>query len=94
MPFSQLFIWVEGPDDQRFVNTILRVEFERQYNSVRVIPYAEMKKEKIIKFIESIRAMPNATYIFLADNDDSPCVSAKKEELASAIKSLQIERSR
>lgn len=92
MPFNQLFVWVEGADDQRFVNAILQAEFEQQYKSVRVIAYAGMKKEKITKFIESIRAIPNATYIFLADIDNATCVSAKKEELTRAIKSLQIDQ--
>lgn len=92
MAFSQLFVWVEGPDDQRFVEAILRAELEIHYNLVQVIPYAGMKKEKITKFIESIRAIPYASYVFLADKNDSPCISAKKQKLTTKIKSLQTGR--
>lgn len=92
MAFNQLFVWVEGPDDQRFVDTIFRVELERSFNYVQVIPYAGMKKEKITRFIQSIRAIPNANYIFLVDKNDSPCVAAKKEKLTRAIRSLEADR--
>ncbi len=92
MPFKELFVWVEGPDDQRFVDTILRVEFEKHYDLVQVIPYAGMKTLKIIKFIESIRAIPSADYIFVADHDAATCVSTRKQELTARIKSLQTDR--
>jgi hypothetical protein len=92
VPFTQLFVWVEGPDDQRFVDTILRPRLEELYDWVEVVPYSGMANEKITKWIESIRSINDATYAFLADNDQSACVPAKKEELVRRIKSLQPSR--
>jgi hypothetical protein len=92
MPFSQIFVWVEGPDDQRFVETILLPAMRGQYDFVEIVPYAGMTKEKAIKWLESIRAMENTNYIFLADKDRSPCVSQKKADLTQKIKSLQADR--
>jgi hypothetical protein len=91
MPFRQLFVWVEGLDDQRFVDSILRPPFEQLYEWIDVVPYAEMKAEKIVKFIESIRSMSDTDYIFLSDRNKSPCISARKEALVRKYKSLQPE---
>jgi len=92
MPFSQMFVWVEGPDDQRFVETILLPAMQEQYDFVEIVPYAGMTKDKAIKWLESIRAMENTEYVFLADRDRSPCVSQKKADLTRKIKSLQANR--
>jgi hypothetical protein len=90
MPFTQFFIWVEGPDDERFVDTVLRPELAGHYDWVEVVTYAGMTKAKITKWIESLRAMEGTTYAFLIDNDESPCVLGRKGELLRKVKSLQI----
>lgn len=78
--YKQLFIWVEGDDDERFFNRIIIPELKKRYDMVKVIKYAEMKKEKIDNFIKSIEGM-KADYIYFADIDNSPCVTAKKEKI-------------
>ena len=77
--YKLLFIWVEGDDDERFFNKILSPKFQKKYGNVKIIKYAAMKKEKVDNFIRSIKAM-RADYIYLTDINDSPCVTAKKEE--------------
>jgi len=71
------------------VDTVVRPQLEPKYDWVEVVPYAGMTKAKVTKWIESIRAMEYADYVFLADNDESPCVSTKKAALVQQIKSLQ-----
>jgi len=78
-PYKLLFIWVEGNDDERFFRKILIPRFQEKYDTVKIIRYATMKHEKIDNFIKSIKAM-GADYIYLTDINDSPCVTAKKEE--------------
>lgn len=78
-PYKLLFIFVEGDDDERFFNRILSPKLQEKYDTVKIIRYATMKKEKVDNFIRSIKAM-GAEYIYVTDIDNSPCVTAKKEE--------------
>ena len=77
--YKLLFIFVEGDDDERFFNRILSPKLQEKYDTVKIIRYATMKKEKVDNFIRSIKAM-GAEYIYVTDIDNSPCVTAKKEE--------------
>jgi len=88
MPTSKLlFIWVEGDDDERFFNGILSPKLQRKYGTIKIIRYAKMKKEKVDNFIRSIKAM-GAEYIYLTDINDSPCVTAKKEEMQKKYQNI------
>ena len=46
-----------------------------------------MRKEKVDNFIRSIRAM-GADYIYLADINDYPCITAKKGEIQRKYKNI------
>jgi len=85
--YKLLFIWVEGDDDERFFNKILSPKFQKKYGTVKIIRYATMKKEKVDNFVRSIKAM-GADYIYLTDINDSPCITAKKEETQSKYKNI------
>jgi len=85
--YKLLFIWVEGDDDERFFNKILSPKFQEKYDTVKIIQYAKMKKEKINNFIRSIKAM-EADYIYLTDINDSPCVTIKKRKIQSKYKNI------
>lgn len=69
-----LFIFVEGPDDERFLKKIL-VD-----NSIKIIEFASKKKEYINNYIKSIKSMPNYDYILLCDAD-SKTIENKKQEI-------------
>ena len=58
-----LYIFVEGDDDSRFISNFSRVQ------ETIIIEYASDKKEKTTNFIKSIKSMPYADYLFLADSD-------------------------
>ena len=79
--YKKLFIWVEGPSDQRFFDKVVKPEFERKYgrNQVHIRQYSEMRKELFIKSIDGIKANDNH-YICIADIDKAPCVSRRKQE--------------
>ena len=82
-----LFILIEGDDDEKFFNKILIPKFKKSYNTIRIIKYATMKKEKVDNFIRSIKAM-ESDYIYLTDINDSPCITAKKEEMQAKYKNI------
>jgi len=70
--YKMLYILVEGNDDERFVDAILKPVFENNYNFVRPYKYADKPKKTILKLIKSIHAM-GADFFCLADLDNSPC---------------------
>jgi len=46
--YKRLFIWVEGLDDQRFIENIIIPYFEERYDDIRTIKYANMNNEKFL----------------------------------------------
>jgi len=77
---KRLFILVEGGDDVRFFGRIVKPLFISLYDSVEIIPYACIKREKVNKFLKSVRLM-NHDYIFVSDIDFEHSVRDKKQIL-------------
>lgn len=75
-----LFLLVEGPDDERFAETILKELFLRDYYAVKIIRYAQKTKKYINNLIKSANAM-NADYILLTDFNSSPCITHRKHKM-------------
>ncbi|MCX6641184.1 MAG: hypothetical protein NTW14_12035 [bacterium] len=84
MDYKRLFIWVEGDDDERFIERILTPICMKSYDHVHVQKYAQMKTEKKIEFLQSIEDM-GADYIFLADINHHPCKSSKKDSIIAKL---------
>ena len=91
MGYRKMFIWVEGNDDVRFFDKIIKPKLRGKYNLVEIIHYAHWKEEKVDNFLKSIKAM-NADYIYLADINESPCVTAKKQEIKGKLKNVDEDR--
>lgn len=87
MSYRRLFVWVEGPDDLRFFETLAKPVLARRYNWIDIVQYACMKDEKVRDFITSINAM-NADYLFARDIDTFPCASAAKVDAVSHVANL------
>ena len=87
MSYRRLFIWVEGEDDKRFFQSILEPKLQVKYNLVETRHYATLKKEKVDNFLKSIKAM-GADYIYVTDINDSPCVTAKKQETQNKLRNI------
>ncbi|MFA4875945.1 MAG: hypothetical protein WC586_00900 [Methanoregula sp.] len=77
---KRLFILVEGEDDVRFFGRIVKPLFVHRYDSVEIIPYACIKREKVSRFLKSVIQMGN-DYIFVADIDTERSVRDKKQIL-------------
>jgi len=80
MPNKGVFIFLEGPDDERFIKAVLNKPLREKFGWVIPYMYAQKKKQNICNYINSINSM-GANYIFLADLDSYPCISSKKEAL-------------
>jgi hypothetical protein len=83
-----LYIFVEGDRDEDFFERIAKPRLVDRYNKIIIIKYAQKRIEYINSYIRSILSM-NADYIFIADIDNSPCKTAKKEELRRKIPNLE-----
>lgn len=84
MPYRTLYIFVEGPDDERFFGKIIKPRFEGKYQYVRIITYKKNEhrdKHFVIRFIRNIKS-PSwpADYLFVSDINNSPCATAKKQK--------------
>jgi hypothetical protein len=82
MPAKRLFIFVEGSDDVRFFETIIKPRFEHLFDSVELITFACTKSVKVDRFIRGINAM-NHSYIIVTDIDLEKSVAAKKSIILS-----------
>jgi len=83
-----LYIFVEGDRDEDFFERIVKPRLVDRYNKIIIIKYAQKRIEYINSYIRSILSM-NANYIFIADIDNSPCKTAKKEELKRRFPNLE-----
>ncbi len=90
MGYTRMYLWVEGPDDERLIDGIIKPIFEEKYDSVQIVKYAEETKKKINDYLKSIKAM-KADYIFFTDND-SPCVTAEKKKTKVRYRQIDEER--
>ena len=89
--YRKLFIWVEGNDDKRFFEKIVELKLKKKYSYIHIINYAQMRKEKIDNFLRSIKSM-GADYLYVIDINNSPCVTAKKDEILSKLRNIDKEK--
>lgn len=82
---ERFFIFVEGTDDERFINTIL------EKDNIKVIKYAREKKERINSYIKVIKKMSDCDYILICDID-LKSLNQKKKEILSQFPSCESEK--
>jgi hypothetical protein len=91
MSFRRLIVFVEGDDDERFFDAVLRERIAPKYQSVRVWRYARERLKRVEDLLRSAQAM-GAEYLYFADIDDAPCVAAKKERIQGKLPRLDAAR--
>jgi len=75
-----MWIFVEGESDRRFANAVLLPILRKRYDYIDTWEYAQKPPEKTAEFLRAMKSM-KADCLFLADIDDSPCVTARKDRL-------------
>ena len=83
---------MEGDDDQRFANSILRPLLEPVFDYLEIYQYAQKRPSDVRRYIRSLDRIPDADYLFIADFDQGPCVTMRKSRLIDRYGSLEIER--
>ncbi len=99
MDYKELFIFVEGVDDKRFVDTIILpfLYAKGGYNFIKVIEYSSLSHQAIRIFLNTTTHKATQDYIFLCDMDGNanpnPSISERKEKESNKYgKSLDINK--
>jgi hypothetical protein len=87
MPYTRLFLLVEGDDDVRFVERVVIPKLSSCYDFVQAWKYAQRKAEKVNAFLRGIKSM-GADYLLLGDLNAYPCFPKKKEALLRTFTQL------
>ena len=90
--FRRFTLFVEGNDDQRFADSILRPLLEPVCDYLEIYRYAEKRPSDVRRYVISLDRTPNADYLFIADFDQGPCVTLRKSRLINRYGSLEPER--
>ena len=77
---DEIYILVEGNDDERFVEWVLKPILNTRYDYIRYYQYAQRPKRRIEQFIQSIVSR-KAVFLCLTDIDMYPCITARKESV-------------
>jgi hypothetical protein len=85
MPYRRLFIWVEGPDDTRFFDRVIKPLFSTSHDWVEVREHSGLPRKKLRDFLRGIRAM-RADCLFVVDLNQSPCISERKRRLRKTLR--------
>jgi hypothetical protein len=92
MAYNLLFILIEGDDDERFFESVVKPFLQERYSAIRFWQYAEENEKRKVNFIKSINSM-KADYICIGDIDDVPCITAKKEKITDDFsKKITVDR--
>jgi hypothetical protein len=89
--YKRLFIFVEGPDDDRFFNKIVKGLFKDRYNEIEILEYSRKTGEYINNFLKNIGKM-GAEYICQSDLDEVPCATERKEKLKERFSGFEENR--
>lgn len=92
MGYKQLFLFVEGEDDERFFSAVLLPLLGGSYEHIHLIQYSKFKKTKLDAYLRSAQSIPDAEYILVRDLDELPCVTKAKEEVRRRSPQAEFDR--
>lgn len=85
----RLFILVEGADDVRFFDRIVKPLLEPRYTSVELIAFASLRRGMVSRFLRSLERLGH-DYILATDIDAEPSVKAKKRVILERFPDLDL----
>lgn len=89
MPYTRLYLLVEGDDDERFADRVVIPRLTSRYDFVQLWKFAQQKQSKVNSFLRSIKAM-GADYFLLADINSHSCFPQKREVLRQKFAELDV----
>ena len=74
-----MYLFLEGNDDERFFDCVIRSLLVKKYGRVKTVQYARDSPKTTKRFLRSIRAMGDE-YILVKDINDAPCITVSKKK--------------
>ena len=88
MPYRRLYVFVEGTDDERFFERIVKPRLESNYDHIDIIQYAQDTDKKLRSFLLSVRGIEGADLIWVCDNDSAQCVTKRKQDAKRCLPAI------
>jgi len=85
MKLKLIYFIIEGPDDERFFNKIVKPLFESNGFKTKCFKHACIRPKERIKFIRSIKRFDNCDYIYAKDLDQYPCISSRRNSITKEL---------
>ncbi|MCK5564786.1 MAG: hypothetical protein KAJ07_06030 [Planctomycetes bacterium] len=85
MSYRKLYFFVEGSDDTRFVENVLKPILSSRFDHLAVVEYAQRPLKIIKSFLVSINSMQDSGYYYMRDINSSPCVTSKRDDIVSSF---------
>ena len=85
-----LFVFVEGDDDIRFLKDILYIEFLNHSINIIPVPYQQSRNHIVKKHIKAANASKNSDYVLISDLDSHtyPCITERKRSRFDELEGL------
>ncbi|MHA1294014.1 MAG: hypothetical protein ACTSQJ_15285 [Promethearchaeota archaeon] len=81
MKYSQLFLLLEGDDDERFFKHILIEKLKKKYTEVKIWKYSKKTHIQRKRFIDTINRVEYWDYLCFRDFDSNKCITNKKDKI-------------
>jgi len=79
--YHQMMLFVEGRDDSRLVECVIKPLVQPYYDSVAVEEYAHSTAECLKRYLRSLKSA-RSDYLFFTDIDESRCIPARRQQVA------------
>lgn len=92
---NKLFVLVEGNDDERFFESILKPFSIHNSCQIQIWQYSQKKKSQVNRYLKSLKRLQAnglASYLLVADLDRHPCATEKKGILSHEFKHVTKDR--
>lgn len=80
-----LYVFLEGPDDERFFNAVIRPLLAAEIDFFKIIMYSTKTSSVIQSILKTVKAQTNLKYLFFCDHDtqgdSSLCITKRKEKI-------------
>lgn len=89
MEYRVLYLFVEGPDDERFFKSVIEPLIRERFNFIKYILYAQQSKAIIESLIRPLNHNQNHKYLFICDmdarGDTTYCITKRKDKEHTAF---------
>lgn len=91
MRLRRLVLFVEGDDDLRFLERVIKPLLTERYELVRIQRTSQLVPKEICKILLTLKAS-GWDYLFISDKDEHPCKTKKRQNVVGKWTAVQIDK--